>query len=174
MTRGCATAGPSTSTTTPGGAPRFIPASTPGGEKFPPWDSDARVGALIAQRLGDPVVEAPLVLKGGSILTDGAGTLLTTDDCLLNPNRNPTLTRQEIDAALRRHLGVGRFVWLGHGLVEDRDADGLVDLTATLTPGGPVLLQMVPPENPNHEHCRENAARLQRAGLEVIELPYLP
>ena len=68
------------------------------GEKFPPWDQDAAVGRLIAERLGDVVVESALVLEGGSILTDGEGTLLTTEQCLLNPNRNPSLSREEIEA----------------------------------------------------------------------------
>ena len=75
------------------------------GEKFPPWDRDAAVGRLIAERLGDPVVEAAIVLEGGSILTDGQGTLLTTEQCLLNPNRNPSLSREEIEAELRSRLG---------------------------------------------------------------------
>ena len=59
------------------------------GEKFPPWDHDAEVGRLAAEALGDAVVRAPIVLEGGSILSDGAGVLLTTEECLLNPNRNP-------------------------------------------------------------------------------------
>ncbi len=61
------------------------------GEKFHPYDRDAAVGGLIAERLGDEVAAAPLVLEGGSILCDGDGTLLTTEQCLLNPNRNPGL-----------------------------------------------------------------------------------
>ena len=72
------------------------------GEKFSPWDRDAAVGALIARYLGDEVIRAPLVLEGGSIHTDGAGTLLTTEQCLLHPNRNPSLSREQIEAALRR------------------------------------------------------------------------
>jgi agmatine deiminase len=144
------------------------------GGKFPPWDHDAVVGRLIAERLGDPVTESSLVLEGGSILTDGHGTLLTTEQCLLNPNRNPSWSRPEIEAELRARLGVRRFVWLGMGLVEDRDTDGHVDLIAALTRPGHVLLQMVGEENPNFEHCVENRARLAAAGFEVTELPLLP
>ncbi len=62
------------------------------GEKFPPWDRDAAVGRLAAEALGDEVRPAPIVLEGGSILSDGRGTLLTTEQCLLAPNRNPELS----------------------------------------------------------------------------------
>jgi agmatine deiminase len=144
------------------------------GEKFPPWDQDAAVGRRIAERLGDRVVESSLVLEGGSILTDGEGTLLTTEQCLLNPNRNPSLSREEIESELVARLGVERFVWLGAGLLEDRDTDGHVDLIAAFTRPGHVLLQMVDPANPNYEHCVENRARLEAAGIEVTELPLLP
>ena len=144
------------------------------GGKYPPWDRDAAVGGLIAERLGDEVRTAPIVLEGGSILTDGAGTLLTTEQCLLNPNRNPSLSREEIEAALRANLGVDRIVWLGQGLVEDRDTDGHVDLIASFIRPGNVLLQTVENGNPNFGHCEENRARLQEAGIAVTELPYLP
>ena len=144
------------------------------GEKFSPWDRDAAVGALIAEYLGDEVVSAPLVLEGGSILSDGAGTLLSTEQCLLNPNRNPALSREQIEDALRDRLGVERIVWLGNGLVEDRDTDGHVDLIAAFTRPGQVLLQSVGPENPNYEGCEDNRARLNAAGIDVLELPFLP
>jgi agmatine deiminase len=144
------------------------------GGKFPPWERDAAVGGLIARRLGDEVVELPLVLEGGSISGDGAGTLITTEQCLLNPNRNPSLSRAEIEAALRASLGVERIVWLGQGLVEDRDTDGHIDLIAAFTAPGRVLMVMVAPGHPDHESCVENRARLQAAGIEVVELPFLP
>jgi agmatine deiminase len=144
------------------------------GERFTPWDADAVVGAQIAERLGDSVREADLVLEGGSILTDGQGTLLTTEQCLLNPNRNPELGRDEIEAALREHLGVERFVWLGQGLVEDRDTDGHVDLIAAFTGPGRVLLQSTPTGNPNHDNCADNARRLREAGIDVAEMALLP
>lgn len=144
------------------------------GEKFPSWDDDAAVGRLIAEHLGDPVRSAPLVLEGGSILTDGRGTLLTTEQCLLNPNRNPNLSREEIEAKLRAALGVERFVWLGDGLIEDRDTDGHVDLIAVLVSPERVLLQTVPEDNPNYAGCEENRARCAAAGLEVVPIPHLP
>ncbi len=144
------------------------------GEKFPPWDRDAAVGRLIAEHLGDPVVEGGMVLEGGSILTDGAGTLLTTEQCLLNPNRNPSLSREQIEATLCDRLGVDTIVWLGMGLLEDRDTDGHVDLIAAFTRPGEVLLQTVPEDNPNFEHCQKNHSVLVSSGVQVVVLPYLP
>ncbi len=144
------------------------------GERFPPWDRDAAVGGLIAERLEDPVTTVDLVLEGGSILSDGGGTLLTTEQCLLNPNRNPALDRDEIARRLTDTFGLQRIVWLGEGLIEDRDTDGHVDLIAAFTRPGQVLLQTVPDDNPNSERLLENRARLRDAGIAVIELPHLP
>jgi agmatine deiminase len=144
------------------------------GEKFLPFDRDAEVGGRIAAVLGDEVRRAPIVLEGGSIIGDGAGTLLVTEQCLLHPNRNPSLSRPEIEAALRRWLGARSIVWLGMGLVEDRDTDGHVDLIAAFTRPGQVLLQTVAADNPNYESCSENRRRLVRAGIDVIDLPFLP
>jgi agmatine deiminase len=144
------------------------------GEKFTPWDKDAAIGALIATALGDTVVEAPFVLEGGSVIADGAGTILTTEQCLLHPSRNPSLSRERIERLLEEYLGATRVVWLGQGLVEDRDTNGHVDLIAVYAGTGRVLLQTVSEENPNFESCQENLARLQAAGTAVVEVPYLP
>jgi agmatine deiminase len=144
------------------------------GEKFPPWDRDAAVGRLIAEHLGDRVMSVAMVLEGGSILTDGAGTLLTTEACLLHPNRNPGMGRAEIESELRRRLGVERIVWLGQGLREDRDTDGHVDLIASFTGRGAALHQAVGEDNPNFELCKENRRRLQEAGIAVTDMPFLP
>jgi agmatine deiminase len=144
------------------------------GEKYPPWDRDAVVGREVAQHLGDRVVDGGMVLEGGSILTDGEGTLITTEQCLLNPNRNPSMDRAAIEERLAATLGVDYFVWLGQGLVEDRDTDGHVDLIAVLTRVGRVLLQTVPEDNPNHANCAANARELRDCGLIVTEVPWLP
>jgi agmatine deiminase len=144
------------------------------GEKFPPWDRDAAVGGLIAEALGDPVQRASMILEGGSVAGDGAGTLLTTEQCLLHPSRNPELSREQIESRLSDYLGVERIVWLGQGLVEDRDTDGHVDLVAAFVAPQRVLLQTVAEANPNFAGCEDNRARLHAAGIEVMELPYLP
>jgi len=144
------------------------------GERFEGFDRDAAVGGEIARRLGDRVLDGGMVLEGGSVLTNGAGTLLTTEQCLLHPNRNPSLDREQIESKLAVAFGIERFVWLGQGLIEDRDTDGHVDLIAAFTQADRVLLQTVAPDNPNHDNCVENARRLKAAGLDVVELPLLP
>jgi agmatine deiminase len=144
------------------------------GEKFTPYDADAAIGGLLIDRLGDRRYEAPFVLEGGSIAVDGEGTLLTTEQCLLHPNRNPDLSREEIEQGLRAFLGVERVVWLGQGLVEDRDTDGHVDLIAAFTRPGEVLLQSTPPGTPSSERMADNRSRLVAAGLEVVDFPILP
>jgi agmatine deiminase len=144
------------------------------GEKFPPWDKDAEIGGLIARELGDDVLEAPMVLEGGSVISDGAGAIVTTEQCLLSPNRNPTLSRDAIEELLSEYLGASRLVWLGQGLIEDRDTDGHVDLIAAFTPDRHALVQTVPAGNPNHERCEENVQRLHDAGIDTIEVPHLP
>lgn len=146
------------------------------GEKFRPYDDDAEFAARVLAHLGEDRIDArDLVLEGGSIAVDGAGTLVTTEQCLLNPNRNPSLDREEIEARLRDRLGVERVVWLGRGLVEDDDTDGHVDNICAFLAPGQVLLQTVAGEDdPNFPHARENAERLRAAGLDVVELAMLP
>lgn len=145
------------------------------GEKFHPYADDAALGGRLLERLGEPCRRAPFVLEGGSIAVDGEGTLITTEQCLLHPSRNPSLTREEIEAGLREHLGADTVVWLGRGLVEDTDTDGHVDNICAVVESGRVLLQTVTDEShPNFGHCRENAERLAAAGIEVVELSHLP
>jgi len=129
---------------------------------------------LIVAVKGEDGVEKDWILEGGAIEHDGSGTVITTEQCLLNPNRNPSMSREEIEDVLRDRLGAHEIVWLGMGLVEDRDTDGHVDLIAAFTKPGEVLLQAVPEDNPNHAHCQENHAVLVSAGVQVKELPYLP
>jgi agmatine deiminase len=143
------------------------------GERFAPYDRDALVGARLVRWLGDPLQSAPFVLEGGSICVDGEGSLITTEQCLLHPNRNPSLSREAIEDGLLRYLGAERVVWLAHGLVEDRDTDGHVDLVGAFVAPGRVLLQTAPPDNPNHERLAANAARARAAGLDVVELDLL-
>jgi agmatine deiminase len=144
------------------------------GEKFHPFDKDAAIGARLVELTGDDCYRAPLVLEGGSICADGEGTLITTEQCLLHPSRNPDLSREQIEQHLIDFLGLDRVVWLGQGLIEDRDTDGHVDLIAAFTKPGQVLLQTVPEGNPNFDNCRENVARLEAAGIDVVEMPHLP
>jgi agmatine deiminase len=138
------------------------------GGKFEPWDADATIAPRVCEHLGRPYERSPMVLEGGSIAIDAEGRLITTEQCLLNPNRNPGWGRERIERELIDRLDVPSVVWLGEGLVEDRDTDGHVDLICVPTPDGPVMLQQVDEHNPNHDAMAENARRLDRAGIEVI------
>jgi agmatine deiminase len=143
------------------------------GEKFAGWDRDEAAGGALAERYGDVVFEAPIVLEGGSFIVDARGTLVTTEQCLLNPNRNPDLDRAGIEDALRAYLGVSDVVWLGLGLVDDRDTDGHIDCIAVLNDAGQLLLQSRPPGDQDHEAMEENRQRAVDAGFEVISFPPL-
>jgi agmatine deiminase len=106
---------------------------------------------------------------------DGEGTLITTEQCLFEEHRNPGLARKEIEAELRAQLGAERVVWLASGLAEDYDTDGHVDNVCAFVEPGRVVLQTVADEaNPNFAPAQENLRRLRDAGLDVVELPWLP
>lgn len=143
------------------------------GEKFQPYDKDAAVGALLGERFADAVFTAPFVLEGGSIANDGAGGLITTEQCLLHPNRNPTMSREEIEAGLCEHLGAERVIWLGQGLAEDRDTDGHVDLICVPVAPKRVLLQAGRPGTHDHDTMAANAAKLVSEGIHVEDFPLL-
>jgi agmatine deiminase len=146
------------------------------GEKFTPYDDDALFATRVLEALGERRRDAThLILEGGSITVDGEGTLITTEQCLFEEHRNPRLGREQIEAELREQLAAERVVWLGVGLVEDHDTDGHVDnICAFVEPGGVVLQTVADEANPNFEHCQENLRRLRAAGLDVVELPWLP
>ncbi|MBS1886696.1 MAG: agmatine deiminase [Actinobacteria bacterium] len=141
------------------------------------WDRDDRVAAKVLEVEGDARYRPPLVLEGGSIHVDGEGTVLTTEECLLNPNRNPELDRAAIEAALHAHLGTEKVVWLGQGVYED-ETDGHVDNLACFARPGVVLLTWVEdPADPQHAISRDALARLEAATdargrpFEVIKVP---
>jgi agmatine deiminase len=145
------------------------------GGKFTPYDADNALPERLCEYLGIPRERAEIVLEGGSISVDGEGTLVTTEQCLLDPSRNPGLDRDALEDALRRLLGVERIVWLGKGLVEDEDTDGHVDNVCQFVAPGRVLLQTVADrDSPNWENAQENRRRLTDAGVEVVELEHLP
>ena len=134
------------------------------GEKYLPYDRDAEVPKHVAAHLGMRRYEAPMILEGGSIFVDGEGTLLTTEQCLLHPNRNPGMSREQIESTLGDYLGVDRVIWLGQGHPLDRDTDGHVDAIAQyLSPGAILLDAPADPADPYHETGRDNLARLSAA-----------
>jgi agmatine deiminase len=151
------------------------------GGKFTPYADDAAVTGRWADRQGHPRHRVPMVLEGGSISVDGQGTLLTTQQCLLHPNRNPDLTRSEIEAELHRHLGAEQVIWLPYGLALDDDTDGHVDNVACFAKPGVVVVQGCDdPDEPDHVRMSINRRWISGShdargrDLQVVEVPVLP
>jgi agmatine deiminase len=147
------------------------------GGKYPPYDLDDVVPTRIGAELGLPVFEPGIVMEGGSIDVNGRGTLLTTEACLLNPNRNPELDGAGIERYLRDYLGVTKILWLGDG-IEGDDTDGHVDdLTRFVDEGTVVTVVEKDPADRNYEPLQENLERLRGMTdqdgrpLRVIPLP---
>ncbi len=147
------------------------------GGKYDSYEKDSAVAAAMLEHLELTRYEAPIVLEGGSIHVDGEGTLITTEQCLLNPNRNPELDKDEIERLLNAHFGVEKVIWLGQGLEED-ETDGHVDnLACFARPGVVLALSAEDPEDGNYDALRDNLIRLRAARdakgreLEVIEVP---
>lgn len=132
---------------------------------------DAGVSRAIAAASGLPTHRFDWVLEGGSIDVDGAGRGLTTEQCLLNRNRNPDLDRATIERYLAEQLGVSVPVWLGEGLANDH-TDGHVDnLARFVAPGVAVVPEARDSDDPNTEVYRDARQRLRAAGLEVVTVP---
>eukprot|EP00897_Mesotaenium_endlicherianum_P006356 jgi/Mesen1/5749/ME000292S04831 len=131
---------------------------------YPDWSSDALVARKILQVERVPRFEHRMVLEGGSIHVDGQGTLLTTEECLLNPNRNPGMSKQQIEQELCRYLGVRKVLWLPRGLYGDEDTNGHIDNMACFACPGAVLLSWTDDVNdPQHERSTEALEILTQA-----------
>jgi agmatine deiminase len=109
------------------------------GNKYHPWTDDAQLASRIARHADVRLYSAPLVCEGGALHTDGQGTMLTTDQCLLNSNRNPHLDRQQVEERLALFTGARRVIWLGEGFSDD-ETDGHVDNIACFVAPGRVLV----------------------------------
>lgn len=133
-------------------------------------EGDNSIGERLAASAGLHYAKADWILEGGAIDGDGAGTFLTTEQCLLNPNRNPGLTRAEVEERLARDLGATRIVWLGEGLLNDH-TDGHVDNLARFVAPGRVALPSPAKDDPNAAIYSDAAKRLKAAGLDVVNLP---
>lgn len=134
-------------------------------------DGDQTIGAELARDADLAVSEADWVLEGGAIDGDGTGAVLTTEQCLLNPHRNPDLSREAIEARLRSDLGFERVVWLGDGLINDH-TDGHVDnLARFVAPGEVALPEATGADDPNAAIYADARARLLAAGLRVHDIP---
>jgi agmatine deiminase len=141
------------------------------GGKYPPCDLDEVVPTRVAEILKVPVFYPKMILEGGSIEVNGAGACLTTEGCLLNKNRNPDLSRDEIEKRLRDFLGVREILWLGQG-TEGDDTDGHIDnLARFVSERTVVAIAEKDRSSPNYEPLQENLRRLREMNLDIIELP---
>ncbi|HZA38160.1 MAG TPA: agmatine deiminase family protein [Candidatus Baltobacteraceae bacterium] len=146
------------------------------GNKYPPFDLDEVVPTRVAQIFGLQVFNPGMILEGGAIDVNGAGALLTTESCLLNPNRNPNLTRDEIEQRLRDFLGVHEIFWLGSGIAGD-DTDGHIDdLTRFVSERSVVTVVEGNRDDENYEPLQQNLGRLRQMKIEgsKIDLVTLP
>jgi agmatine deiminase len=147
------------------------------GDKYEELKRDSAIPAQLESVLNVPRFAPGIVLEGGSIEVNGAGCVLTTEQCLLNPNRNPHLTRAEIEQYLKDYLGVVKVLWLGEGIVGD-DTDGHIDdLTRFISPRAVVTILEEDPQDANYELLQDNLKRLQKMTdaegrpFEILTLP---
>ena len=134
-------------------------------------DGDDTVAGVVAQGAGVPLVRHDWVLEGGAIEVDGTGLCVTTEACLLNPNRNPHMDRGEVESHLRRDLGLDRVLWLGDGLLNDH-TDGHVDnLARFVAPGVLALPSASGSDDPNADVFADAHARARDFGLDVVLIP---
>jgi agmatine deiminase len=146
------------------------------GNKYPPFDLDEAVPTRLAEILKLPVFYPHMILEGGSIDVNGTGALLTSESCLLNKNRNPNLSRDEIEQRLRDYLGVRDILWLGDGIAGD-DTDGHIDdLTRFISERTVVTVVEENRHDENYEPLRQNFARLREMEiadrkLDILTLP---
>jgi agmatine deiminase len=147
------------------------------GNKYPPFDFDDAIPQHVAALRDLPLFSPGIVLEGGSIDVNGQGTLLTTESCLLNPNRNPNLTQAEIARFLKDYLGAENILWLGDGIVGD-DTDGHVDdLARFINPATIVTVVEEDIQDANYAALQENLRRLRLARdqnnklFKIVKLP---
>jgi agmatine deiminase len=145
------------------------------GNKYHPVDKDADFATQVLKHDDLPVYRAPFVCEGGAIHVDGEGTLITTEQCLLNPNRNPDLTPQQIEEGLALFTGARRVIWVGEGFA-DEETDGHVDNIACFVAPARVLIGVPAKRHPDYEPVEEAIRRLKDArdaqgrAIEVVEL----
>ena len=131
------------------------------GNKYDPYDQDAEMGARILKLAGAREFSSDLVAEGGGVTVDGEGTVITTESCFLNPNRNPAWSKAEIEVELCRTLGAEKVIWLP-GDAEETETDGHVDGIAAFIEPGRVLLEVNPDRtDPHYPVGQENLAKLK-------------
>jgi agmatine deiminase len=133
-----------------------------GGLYFP-WDRDDEVAQKVLELEGADRYRTPFVLEGGAVHVDGQGTCLTTEECLLNPNRNPSLTRADIEEQLRRNLAVSHIIWLDKGVFHDETGGHIDELACFTSPGHVALTWTDDRKDPQFEISRDALERLRHA-----------
>jgi agmatine deiminase len=133
-----------------------------GGLYFP-WNRDDEVAQKVLEIEDADRYRAPLVLEGGAIHVDGQGTCLTTEECLLNPNRNPNMSREDIEKQLQRYLGVSRIIWLGAGVYRDETGGHIDELACFTGPGHVALTWTDDRSDPQFEISQDALQRLRAA-----------
>lgn len=148
------------------------------GGKYPPFDRDDAVPARLAEMLGYRCFAPGIVLEGGSIEGNGNGLLLTTERCLLNPNRNPGLSRDQIEQCLRDYLAVDKILWLSGGELAGDDTDGHVDQVARFVDASTIVAAVEEdPQDENYGPLQQNYVLLQQMSdpqgrpLQIVPLP---
>jgi agmatine deiminase len=148
--------------------------------KYKDWKKDAKIPERAARKLKLPLLDGGIVLEGGSIDVNGRGTLITTEECLLDQRvqvRNPGLARSELETVFRNLLGITNTLWLGNGIAGDDTHGHVDDLCRFVNPRAVVLCREDDPHDVNYRALEENRERLQGmhlengAAIEVIDLP---
>jgi len=140
-----------------------------GGKYLMPGDTE--IGAELARDAGLAITQSAMILEGGAVDGDGTGLVATTEQCLLNPNRNPAMNRTEIEAELAEQLGFTQVLWLGDGLINDH-TDGHVDnLARFVAPGVLVVPEATGTADPNAQIYADSAARAEAFGVKVARIP---
>jgi len=147
------------------------------GNKYPPFELDDVIPTLVGKALNLPVYHPGIIMEGGSVEFNGAGTLLTSSCCLLNPNRNPHLNREQIETYLRDYYGVEQILWVKEGIVGD-DTDGHIDDTVRFVNEDTVITVIEEDRaDENYQLLQDNLAELKKMRLlngkqlQIVELP---
>ncbi len=133
------------------------------GGLYYPWDLDDAVPQKVLELEEMERYRAPIILEGGSIHVDGQGTLITTEECLLNPNRNPSLSRGEIEKVLKSHLSVSKIIWFDRGVYNDETVGHVDNLCCFLEPGVLALTWTDDQHDPQYEISLDAFRRLEKA-----------
>ena len=151
------------------------------GGKYSPCRTVKDMPKLLLEKLGIKRQTSNLILEGGGVTFDGKGTMVTTEQMLLNKNRNPSYSKKDIENEVKKLLGIEKVIWLKKGLFEDKSTDGHVDCVAEYLAPGKILMQTIyNKKNPNYEILKNNFKIIQNETdamgnkLEIIEMPYLP